>query len=71
VSLLRSPVIRSVLGDPCRLLQVPDKLLGNALKLTPGPGTIVVGLEDAGELVKFSVTDTGGCSAPRRRGVET
>jgi signal transduction histidine kinase len=51
--------IRRALGDRSRLLQVLNNLLDNALKFTPGPGTIVVALEEAGELVKFSVSDTG------------
>jgi signal transduction histidine kinase len=48
-----------VLADPTRIQQVLGNLLGNALKFTPEGGSVVVRAESSGELVTFSVTDTG------------
>jgi two-component system, OmpR family, sensor histidine kinase VicK len=48
-----------VLGDPYRLEQVVANLLDNALKYSPGGGTIHVALETRGELALLSVKDSG------------
>ncbi len=48
-----------VLGDSLKLRQVLDNLLGNAIKFT-AHGTVVLSAQrDAGECVRFSVSDTG------------
>jgi PAS domain S-box-containing protein len=49
----------SVLADRDRLLQIFSNLLGNALKFTPKGGQIALRVEPAGDLMLFSVSDTG------------
>ncbi|HLT29883.1 MAG TPA: ATP-binding protein [Myxococcaceae bacterium] len=58
---MESKLTRSVQvrGDAERLMQVFWNLVGNAIKFTPAEGTIVVRVEEQGERVRFSVTDTG------------
>jgi signal transduction histidine kinase len=46
-------------GDPQRLGQVIDNLLGNAIKFTPAHGSVSVSLERRGGAVRLSVSDTG------------
>lgn len=46
-------------GDSARLQQIAVNLLSNAVKFTPEGGDVKVGLETAGPVVRFSVTDTG------------
>jgi len=46
-------------GDEGRLLQVFDNLLGNAIKFSPDGGQIVVTVEDAGPMVRVSISDQG------------
>ena len=48
-----------VAGDEGRLLQVFDNLLGNAIKFSPEGGQILVTTEDAGTMVRASVSDPG------------
>ena len=51
--------ISPVAGSEGRLLQVFDNLLGNAIKFSPAGGTITVTVEDAGAMVRASVSDQG------------
>jgi signal transduction histidine kinase len=51
--------IPPVAGNEARLLQVFDNLLGNAIKFSPAGGTITVTVEDAGRMVRASVSDQG------------
>jgi two-component system cell cycle sensor histidine kinase PleC len=46
-------------GDATRLRQVLLNLLSNAIKFTPAGGDIVVAAQRAGDLVSFSVRDSG------------
>ncbi|MCR4296264.1 MAG: HAMP domain-containing histidine kinase [Elusimicrobia bacterium] len=57
----RSPIGDSLLvsADPRRVLQVLGNLLSNALKFTPGGGSIDCTAQRDGEFVRFSVIDTG------------
>jgi len=56
--------IRSLAGDPDRLLQVISNLLTNAVKFTPSGGRIEVRLGRAADAVELSVTDSGRGIAP-------
>jgi PAS domain S-box-containing protein len=49
----------SLLADRDRLLQIFSNLLGNALKFTPEGGQIALRAEQAGDMIRFSVRDTG------------
>jgi two-component system sensor histidine kinase BaeS len=51
----------SVLADPQRLGQVLGNLVANALRHTPGGGTVTLGAagESGGEAVRLWVSDTG------------
>ncbi len=51
--------VRTVKGDKLRVVMVIQNLLDNALRYTPGNGTITVRVEDAGRGVKWSVSDQG------------
>jgi len=53
-----------VWGDPSRLLQVMENLVGNAIKFTPGGGRITVGAAPRDNEVLFWVADTGSGIAP-------
>jgi PAS domain S-box-containing protein len=53
-----------VWGDPHRLLQVLENLVGNAFKFTPAEGCITVGAAPREGEVLFWVADTGSGIAP-------
>ena len=64
------PELRSFYGDPQRLYQVFDYVIGNAVKYTPDNGTITISIhlidapEDTDRFVEIRVADTGiGISA--------
>ncbi len=46
-------------GDPARVAQVIDNLVGNAIRYTPEHGSVRVRLEPRGDLASVSVSDTG------------
>ena len=55
-----------VVADRDRVLQVFSNLVGNALKVTPEGGQVVLGATPAGGEVCFSVADTGRGMSPAR-----
>jgi signal transduction histidine kinase/HPt (histidine-containing phosphotransfer) domain-containing protein len=57
-SLAASEVPKGVRGDGGRVRQVLTNLLSNAVKFT-GAGEVVAGIEVQGNMLRFSVTDTG------------
>ncbi len=46
-------------GDPVRLRQVIDNIISNAIKYSPPGSTVNVGVERAGSMWRFFVTDEG------------
>ncbi|MEO7934153.1 MAG: ATP-binding protein [Chthoniobacterales bacterium] len=53
-----------VMGDPSRLQQIIWNLLTNAIKFTPVDGRVEIRLENAGDSVEISVTDSGAGISP-------
>jgi len=51
-------------GDPARLFQVVDNLIGNAVKFTPPDGRVAIVLARRGENAELRVSDTGPGLAP-------
>ena len=51
--------IPRVRGNPIRLRQLVDNLIGNAIKYTPAKGDITIDLEVQSEQIIFRVSDTG------------
>ncbi|NOX28462.1 MAG: HAMP domain-containing protein, partial [Actinobacteria bacterium] len=49
----------SVVGDPARLRQIATNLVENAIRHTEAGGQVVVRAERAGDMVDFSISDTG------------
>ncbi|KFE63577.1 hypothetical protein DB31_2695 [Hyalangium minutum] len=49
----------ALLADRNRVLQILSNLLGNALKFTPERGVVALRVESEGNLLRFSVSDTG------------
>jgi two-component system sensor histidine kinase VicK len=53
------PDLAPAYADRDRVNQVLDNLIGNAIKFSPQGGTITLRLEDAGEMLQVSVSDSG------------
>jgi len=53
-----------VVGDPERLQQILNNLLGNAIKFTPGAGRITLSLERSETTAEIAVSDTGKGISP-------
>lgn len=49
----------TIVGDQGRLMQVLSNIVGNALKLTPTGGAITLSASEDGDVVRFTVADTG------------
>jgi signal transduction histidine kinase len=56
---IRCELVPMAAGDGGRLAQVIDNLLSNALKFTPPPGRVTIGVEARGGEVLVKVSDTG------------
>lgn len=54
-----APRLPQVLADPSRLVQVLINLLSNAYKYTPDGGKITFAIKPSGNVVQFSIQDTG------------
>jgi histidine kinase len=54
-----APGLTPVLADEGRILQVLTNLVGNALQYTPENGRITISVKQSGNVVQFSVQDTG------------
>jgi two-component system OmpR family sensor kinase len=58
------PPADQVVGDPDRIEQAIENLVGNALRHTPAGGTITLSATQADGVATLSVSDTGGGIAP-------
>ena len=56
---MRVPAETDFTGDPGLLERVISNLVGNSLKFTPGGGSITLVCREDGEMLRFSVEDTG------------
>ncbi|HUR64670.1 MAG TPA: HAMP domain-containing sensor histidine kinase [Candidatus Thermoplasmatota archaeon] len=56
---LDAPISLTVQADPKRLAQVVGNLLNNAVKFTPGGGTVTLAAESRAGQVRVTVADTG------------
>ncbi len=54
----------TLLGDHCRLEQLFDNLISNAVRYTPSGGRVAVILDQAGDRAWVEVIDTGGGISP-------
>jgi signal transduction histidine kinase len=59
VSVAIAPAVPKVLADPARAPLALGNLLQNALQHTPAGGTVAVQVEPDGNVVRFSVADSG------------
>jgi PAS domain S-box-containing protein len=53
------PALGSIPGDPERLARIVSTLITNAVKFTPKGGRVDVRLDDAGDDLRLTVSDTG------------
>ncbi len=51
--------VQTVFADADKITQVFINLVGNAIKFTPGPGRVVISVEDLENELTFHVADTG------------
>ncbi len=58
------PDIAPMSGDPERLRQIVQQLVGNAVACTPTEGVVTVSLSNVGAEVELAVTDTGPVVEP-------
>ncbi len=70
--LIDRSVPEALIGDPCRLKQILNNLIGNAIKYTPSGEVIIrVGLVEGGErdvMLEFRISDSGiGIDERQRR----
>ncbi len=56
---LQTSTILPVLADPDKIQEVLINLIGNSLKFTPKGGSITTTLQQTGDMVTVTVTDTG------------
>jgi two-component system, NtrC family, sensor histidine kinase KinB len=63
---IAAPELR-IMGDPIKLSWVVSNLVGNALRYTPGGGTITVCAQPAEDCVQLKVSDSGPGIAPQIR----
>jgi len=70
VNLELEPIARElprVAADEAQLRQVLDNLIENAVKYSPGGGEVRVAVQDAGDVVRFAVADSGLGIPPAER----